>query len=468
MWVAHLDAYKSPGLSIIITLLLILIGSDSMPFLQRLLLLITLIIIAAPTTAMTALPGQLIVDPASPSWLVYNRDRNGDGNLDPAFICGPGDPEDFLYRGDRNPDGTRSGDQQNIIDNMITHGVNSIYLQSIRSHGGDGNSTHNPFIDSEPEKGLDGNILLQWDGWLKQLDDGGVVIYFFIYDDSARIWNGDEVTLAEQSYINAIVQRYQHLKHLVWVVAEEYSERYSPARISAIAREIKAADQHGHVIANHQHSSLEFDHAADPNLDQFALQYNVTTVPGMHEGMKKAWGFADGRYSLMMAESRDHGYDSRDQCRRKNWASAMGGAYVMILRMDGTVAYNDKMVDCKNLIQFFEATDFNTMAPHDELGNTGTWVLANKGTSYIAYRNTSGPLSVKHLPAGSYQARWLDTVTGTTVETTLILTNGMNTLPRPPAIGDEAAVWIRGKKRNVTVQNTTRSMTGVQLLLQEN
>ena len=57
------------------------------------------------------LPGQIIVDPENASWLVYNRDRDKNGKLDPFFMCGPGDPEEFLYRGTRNPDGTRNGDQ---------------------------------------------------------------------------------------------------------------------------------------------------------------------------------------------------------------------------------------------------------------------------------------------------------------------------------------------------------------------
>ena len=51
--------------------------------------------------------GQIMIDPDNPSWLVYNRDENGDGRPDPFFLCGPGDPEGFLYRGIRNPDGTR-------------------------------------------------------------------------------------------------------------------------------------------------------------------------------------------------------------------------------------------------------------------------------------------------------------------------------------------------------------------------
>ncbi len=375
--------------------------------------------------------------------MVYNRDNDSNGKPDPAFICGPGDPENFLYMGTRNGDGTRSGDQQSIITNIIAQGGNSIYLQVIRSHGGDGDNTHNPYIASNPANGLDMDILNQWDGWLTQLDQGGVVIYFFLYDDSARIWSGDTVNSSEKLLIDHLVQRYQHLKNIVWVVAEEYSERYSAARISNIASAIKAADAHDHVVANHQLSSLVFDHPNDPSLDQFALQYNKTSVGELHSGMITAWNNAQGRYSVMMAESVNHGDDSQTKCRQKNWASAMGGAYVMILRMDGTSVYNSKMKDCKTLSGFFEKTDFNRMSPHDELGNNGTWVLANPGSSYIAYRTTTGEFRLSSITPGNYQAKWLDTVTGVTVDKSLSISTSSYTLVKPGGIGNEAAVWLK-------------------------
>jgi len=47
-----------------------------------------------PMTAQGAhLPGQIIVNPANPAWLVYNRDADRDGRLDPFFLSGPGGPE---------------------------------------------------------------------------------------------------------------------------------------------------------------------------------------------------------------------------------------------------------------------------------------------------------------------------------------------------------------------------------------
>lgn len=75
-------------------------------------------VFVSPSTSLIlkgSLPGQIIQDPIYPNGLVYNRDANRDGALDPFFLCGAGDPEGFLYRGKRNPDGTRKRDQAEIV-----------------------------------------------------------------------------------------------------------------------------------------------------------------------------------------------------------------------------------------------------------------------------------------------------------------------------------------------------------------
>ena len=39
----------------------------------------------------------------------------------------------------------------------------------------------------------------------------GIVIYFFFYDDSARIWNtGDVVGSAEKKFLEGLVNRFEH------------------------------------------------------------------------------------------------------------------------------------------------------------------------------------------------------------------------------------------------------------------
>jgi hypothetical protein len=387
----------------------------------------------------SSIPGQIVVDTNNPSWLKYN----GGG---PFFMAGPGDPEGFLYRGSRNSDGTRKGDQMELIEKLKGTGANCIYLMAVRSHGGDGDATQNPFINSNPPNGLDHDILDQWESWFNEMDRNGIVIFFIFYDDSAQIWDtGDTVGQDEKAFIEAIVDRFKHHRSLIWCVAEEYQERFSSKRIKSIASIISSADNHDHVIAVHKLSGLNFsEFANEANIDQFAIQYNVRNVEQLHAGMLTAWNYARGRYNLIMSETKDHG--TGRAARLKNWAVAMGGAYVMALGWDIANTPKSTLEDCGRLVSFMESTNFNEMAPHDELGFKGTqYVLAAPGESYIAYAsNLSGEIGLINMAAGKYDFKWYDVKTGKSViQNNIAVEDGANRWSKPNSIGREMAVYIK-------------------------
>jgi len=382
-----------------------------------------------------ALPGQIIVDPAHPTWLK----RNGGG---PVYLCGPGDPEGFLYRGARRADGTRAGDQVALIDKLARHGGNCIYMQVVRSHGGDGEADHNPFVDSDPHKGLSKPILDQWAEWFARMDRAGICVYLFLYDDSARIWSGDAVCPAEQAFLAGVVNRFEKVRNLIWVVAEEYAERLSAKRVRNIAAAIRAADDHNHVIAVHKNNGLSFtEFAADVNIDQFAVQWNVPTAKALHDGMVKAWRLAGGRYGLVMSEAKGH----RTDMRRKNWACAMGGAHAMVLTMDIATTPPEALAHCRIQQRFLEATGLNTMAPRDDLARGATmYVLAAPDGSCILYTELPGELGRKAPKPGTYDLTWLDCVSGRTIRQGKVRAPaGEQRFSRPKGIGTDAAVWVR-------------------------
>ena len=387
-----------------------------------------------------ALPGQIIVDPAHRAWLK----RNGGGCV---YLCGPGDPEGFLYRGRRRADGTRDGDQDALIDKLIRHGGNCIYMQIVRSHGGDGQADHNPFVGSDPAKGLAKPILNQWGKWFARMDEAGICVYLFVYDDSTRIWTGDDVCPAERKFLAGVVNRFEKLRDLIWVVAEEYAERLSAKRVGNIAAAIRAADDHNHVIAVHKNNGLSFrELAGDANIEQFAIQWNVPTAEQLHDGMVKAWKLAAGRYGLNMSEAKGHTADMR----RKNWACAMGGAHAMVLGMDIASTPPAELRHCRIQQRFLEAADLNAMAPHDELAAAGTkYVLADPPRSYVAYADRlEGMLGLKGVLAGAYHFTWLDCVTGkTVVQRNVPIRRGERSWARPEGIGTELAVWLRAARR---------------------
>ncbi len=393
---------------------------------------------------LSGFQGRITVDPKQPQWPVYVRPGSDDAK--PFLLCGPGDPEDFLYRGALNPDGTRDGDQMRLIDKLKGTGANCIYLMAVRSHGGDGDATHNPFLGHDPAQGVNPAALDQWEQWFTEMDRSRIVIYFFLYDDSTRVWNtGDEVGEREREFIRTLVNRFEHHGHLIWCVAEEYGERLTAERVRRIAALVRAEDDFDHPIAVHKNHGLDFsEFADDPNIDQFAIQYNVPTAEELHVAVVQAWREARGRYSLNLAEAADWGVgpESRGKC----WACAMAGASVMVLRMDVAGTATSDLRDCGNVVRFFDRVDLTGLEPHDELAHADTqYVLALPGERYVAYAaDRPDSVGLKAVRAGTYHFDWFDCAAGTIVAREAVIAEpGNHAWPIPGDIGDEVAVYIR-------------------------
>ncbi|MHC4424526.1 MAG: DUF5060 domain-containing protein [Planctomycetota bacterium] len=395
----------------------------------------------------TEFSGLITVDSNQPQWPKYVW-----APVRPFLMCGPGDPEDFLYRGKINPDGTRDGDQMQLIDRLKIAWANCIYLMAVRSHGGDGDETHNPFIDHDPAKGINPRVLDQWEQWFVEMDRHCIVIYFFIYDDSALVWNtGDEVGKPEHEFIQTLVNRFEHHGHLIWCIAEEYAERLSAERVKKIAALIRATDDYNHPVAVHKNHGLDFsEFADDANIDQFAIQYNVKTAEELHAGVVKAWKNAKGRYSLNLSEAADWG--TGIEARKKSWACAMGGASVMILGMHIANTSGDDLSDCGTLRRFFESVDLRDMEPHDELAYAGTeYVLAKPGERYVAYTSRArgkigllgGRIGLRNMKAGKYHFGWFDCRVGEWwPESPVDVGEGDHIWRTPIRSGKEVAVYI--------------------------
>ena len=395
-----------------------------------------LLLACSPARTLAVIPGQLVVDPEDPSRISYA----GGGSF---FLCAPGEPEGFLYRGSINPDGTRNGDQDELLDILEPTGANGVYLMAVRSHGGDGGPTQNPFVDNDPDLGLNEAVLAQWDQWFTRMDDSGIVIFFFLYDDGARIWgtSGNFNAAEEQALVSALVNRFEHHRHLIWVIAEEYAEKWETWEISALAAMVREADDHDHPIAVHQNHGLSFHFGDDPNIDQFAIQYNNANTSNVHNGILTAWAEANGRYNLNLSEA--DGWGTGNLARRNAWAAAMAGAYVMHFNWDIESTPTARLRECGALKQFFEAAPLADVMPMDftALGAT-EYVLANPGGTYVAYTASNGSLGISNLPAGQPVVRWLDTVSGETVTAVINVSGGDTFLTRPAGFGGEVALQL--------------------------
>ena len=445
------------------------------------------------------LPGQVIPDPYNPNKLAYYKDENNDGQLDPFFLCGLGDPEGFLYRGKRNKDGTRSGDQQEIIQNLKDHGGNCIYLMAVRTHGGDARKSkqdepeiypddyHNPWLGQDPKNGLNMDLLNQWEDWFVEMEKNNILIYFFIYDDAIKVedqfgWGLNEegeLHANEKKFVQELVNRFKHHPNLIWCIMEEGQEigKDWQQHISKIAEAIREVDDHKHIIAGHQLGGNVFFHKNDPVIRQFAIQTHVdyvATPNELHNWLLKAHEVPMGNYSLVVAEDYYHGNitvpnGDRKETRLRSWASAMAGTYVMIYGLTGVNAPPSWLQDCKAIQGFFESTNFNELSPNDSLSYGETsFVLSNTGFDYILYSsNSTESLGLKNLEEGIYNLTWFDILT---METRVLdnisvgpLSN--HTWTKPQEFGEEVVLYInrvdRRPERNQTyIQSDSQVLSG--------
>jgi hypothetical protein len=385
-------------------------------------------------------PGQIVVDAAHPAWLRYHEGG-------PFYMCGPGDPEGFLYRGTRNADGTRNGDQMVLINKLVGTGANSIYLMAIRSHGGDGDATQNPYINSDLTKGLDNDILNQWETWFTAMDNNGITIFFIFYDDSASPFGkelpvGGQLKTQEATFINSMVSRFKHHKRLIWCVAEEYAEGLSAAHAIKVAQQIKSQDDRAHPVAIHQNSGTSFDFNGNSAFNQFAVQWNVATAAELHAGTVAAWNNVGGLVNVNMAEFQP--MPTGADLRRKIWAIATGGGYSMILFMDIESTPVSDLQICGRLVGFMEATRFNEAVPHDDLARNDTdYALASPGQVYIVYGDVVDELGLFMAP-GNYSAKWYDPAAGSWVDqgTRPVSAAGVQSFAKPGSFAEEAALYL--------------------------
>ena len=119
----------------------------------------------------------------------------------------------------------------------------------------------------------------------------------------------------------------------------------------------------------------------------------------------------------------------------------------MVFRDDIASTPIGVLKDHGRMVNFFEATNFNEMAPHDELALEATqYILADPGNSYILFGRTPSRqgLGVKDLVEGIYDLRWFDPVTGAwLVQHNVPLAAGDQAFALPPGIGTEVALHIR-------------------------
>lgn len=435
-----------------------------------------------PTTegTKTPLPGQIIVDPDNPSYLVYNRDADGNGKLDPFFLIGPGDPEGFLYLGTRQEDGTRNGGSQlEIINTLREHGGNGIYFQAVRSHGGDGEPDHNPWLDpADPSSGLNPAVIEQWRGWFDQMRDSDITLFFFIYDDGSHPFDDGctgTVSQAEHDFIRDLVEAVENYPNLIWVIQEEFkfvgqTDERRPCndmritKAGLLADLVKQYDDYGHAVGVHHNIGDDMAFPDHPSVDIYVQQAYVVVqedkgnLETLHQAGLPGNGFdPQNRYVYIMGEAYNWHHalmeaKDRSMLRKSYYASAMAGGGVMVLGMYGAEGPPtvEMLQDMRRMQSFFESNPFNEMAPADSVAYGDTqWALADRERHrYILYTSEGpGNLGVRELSPGSFSLTWFDPVTGNRIDQNDVQASGDVTFEKPSEIGSEVLLYLRPTER---------------------
>ncbi len=402
--------------------------------------LVIFLLFTSKNQVWALIPGQIMMDPQNRSFMVYNRDANGDGELDPFFMCGAGEPEEFLYT-----EGTTYVQANDVINKMIGTGANAIYFQIIRT-GGDirpGQPTkQDPFINNNPATpGANIDLIRQWKSkWLDKMDQNGITMFVFFYDDGVSLGSNNEQFFAD------VVNELENYKHLIWIVGEESREAMGDATVNKIADWIRKYDDNDHPVGNHQLNGITFN---TPSLDVFAIQYNSGDL---HQAMVNAWNNARGRYNNVMSESKaSFGLDPVS-LRKFHWSIAMAGAYLTELDWWYWGDINrapspEELKNCGNMRKFFESTTFNRMAPSDSLKYADTdYVLAQPGVSYIVYTDNYGSgIGLTNMSSGVYNLVWYDIVNNKYItQNGVSIGSGTQVWTRPSGIsGKEIALFLK-------------------------
>ncbi len=405
--------------------------------------------------------GPLTVDDSG-HWFQYA------GNGEPYFMAGSGGPEGFLYYSDSR--------KQSIVDQLIRNDVRAIYIHAVRSNGGDGGGDENPFVGNNPSNGVDPAVLDEWDRYLSQLDDAGIVTWFHLYDDGARPYGAcnPDLPAGEKQFIQTMVERFRGYQHLVWLPTEEHiikacsDNSVDVEKAEAIAAEIRRYDD-VHPVGVHHNNGQSNQYLGNTDIDVFSQQVcqqsRFTSVDGIHT----AGEFGEDVY--VMAECHPWHKDlldagQRTTLRQSFWASVMAGGYVLFYdAWESTDPTEDMLADLGRINAFMDTTRFAETVPADQLAAAGTkWVLGNEASDiYIAYSNTDpSSMGVQGLSAGTYDLGWFDPVSGQTVSQTVTVGNGTATFPVPGQFGAEVALSIEpsdGVPPTTTPPTTSPSTT---------
>lgn len=418
----------------------------------------------------------MITDPSNPHFFV----RDTSPTRTPVFVSGLGGPEMYLSNSFGDSNRTKVLNALKGSANYPNIPTNAIYFHAMRAFGGDGSANETPFnVDSDPNSGLSPSKMTAWRASLKQLDDAGIVIWFNLLDDHSAPY-GCQDAVKYPAYATALVSQFRDLKNVIWSTQEEFdwsdgslsgcSSATNKLRQDQLAQGIYAADTI-HTIGTHNRADTPTDPLAGyPHHGVYGQQTAVTSVAGMHDTAgARGWSTGPNNAVYVMAEAEPWHRNlltsasggnagARTTMRQSHWATAMSGAGGVLMYNSyeqgaGSEPTVDLLDDMRRLRLFMESTRFQEMTPlfgtalSNVVAGDTKYVMANQTKGlYILYstNNALGTLGVKAAPAGTYDLKWYDPVTGASLTQTgqSVPASGAASFVRPSFNTSEVVLYM--------------------------
>ncbi len=351
--------------------------------------------------------------------------------------------------------------------------------------------------------------MTEWFNDINELDDAGVTIHLFLADDEVDRYEPGHTRFGvvppssnpstrttmygrERENISALVAKFKALTNLVWVVSEEYTEEFTTARVSDIARHIRLRDP-AHPVGVHQlpgsldqtSATPNFGFPSDPFVDFQMLQLNTATSGVTAQAIdtpdevftwtKTAVDLAAGRYAVVLSDITawdktlldDATGSGRTHLRRSTWQAMMAGAAGRLVL--GTyedrnknriyiddplwVPSQDEMQDWGRVTSVLNSvTGFRSYFPETaasfRTGATKRVMRRSNNTGFLLYSEACSTGASVGLGAGLtsgrfYNVRWYDLVDGSSVNGSFTASGSAKTLVSPANIASDCLVWIR-------------------------
>ncbi len=429
--------------------------------------------------------------------------------LDAALPSGLGGPEDYFCR--------TSAQRQAVNDAILAAAPPPTGIYVMLDHEncnpydsgvliGSGTLAKFPDVTTAREL-VNETKMTEWYNDIKELDAAGITIFLFLADDEVDRYEpgntrfgavpptsnpSTKTTMYGREAVNitALVNKFKALTNLVWVVAEEYTEEYTTARVSDIARHIRARDP-AHPVGVHQLSgswdltsaSPNFAFPTDPYVDVQMLQLNdastgktaqsVNTPDEVFTYTKSAVDLAAKRYAVVLSEisswdkKRLDDSGGRTNLRRSMWQAMMAGAAGRLIL--GTfedrnknriytddplwVPTRDELQDWGRVTRFLNGiTSFRSYLPETgagwKSGATKRLMRRSDNSGFLLYSEACTTGASLGMLTGltksrPYSVKWHDAVDGTIVNKSFTAGGPGVTLVSPAGIAVDCLVWIR-------------------------